>query len=121
RPPSRRCQVRREAGHKFVRTPDFWTLRTAKPKGPRKGTLLPRDKTLEDIHDATHRHPKHLQKKTEDKTRQLSEVADVFAGRSRVSAIKEEDLPDNLRAMKPERRAEEVDRQMSQRKALNEK
>ena len=83
--------------------------------------MLPRDKTLEEIHDATHRHPKHLQKKTEDKTRQLSEVADVFAGRSRVSAIKEEDLPDNLRAMKPERRAEEVDRQMSQRKALNEK
>lgn len=98
--------------------------------------------------------PKHLQKKTEDKTRQLSEVAaaapaqasemasylnkrskatseavtgagdlvaDVFAGRSRVAAVKEEELPDDLRAMKPEQRAEEVDRKMSQRKALNEK
>jgi hypothetical protein len=98
--------------------------------------------------------PKHLQKQTEDKTRQLAEVAaaapaqasemasylnkrskatseaitgggdlvaDVSARRSSVSAIKEEELPDNLRAMKPEQRAEEVDRQMTQRKALNEK
>jgi uncharacterized protein YegL len=95
--------------------------------------------------------PKHLQKRTEGKTKQLSEaapaqasemasylnkrskatseavtgdgdlVADVFAGRSRLSAVKEEDLPDNLRALKPEQRSEEVNKQMSQRKALNEK
>jgi hypothetical protein len=98
--------------------------------------------------------PKHLQKRTEGKTKQLSEVAaaapaqasemasyinkrskvtseavtgdgdlvaDVKAGRSRLSAIKEEELPDNLRAMKPEQRADEVDRQMSQRRSLNDK
>ena len=43
------------------------------------------------------------------------------AGRSSFSAIKEEDLPDNLRAMKPEQRMDEVNRQMNQRKELNEK
>ena len=48
-------------------------------------------------------------------------VADVKAGRSRLSAIKEEELPDNLRAMKPEQRADEVNRQMEQRKSLNDK
>ena len=81
--------------------------------------------------------PRALQKRTEGKTKQLSEVAaaapaqasemasylnkrskatseavtgdgdlvsDVSAGRSSFSTIKEEDLPDNLRAMKPEQR-----------------
>ena len=48
-------------------------------------------------------------------------VADIGAGRNNFSAIKDEDLPDNLRAMKPEQRLDEVNRQMSQRKALNEK
>ena len=95
-----------------------------------------------------------LQKRTEDKTRQLSQVAaaapaqasemaaylnkrakrsseavtgdgdlvsDVKAGRTSFSAIKEDDLPENLRAMKPEQRMDEVNKQMNQRKALNEK
>ena len=48
-------------------------------------------------------------------------VTDVTAGRSSFSLIKEEELPDNLRAMKPEARLDEVNKQMSQRKALNEK
>lgn len=48
-------------------------------------------------------------------------VADIGAGRNSFSAIKEEELPDNLRAMKPEARLDEVNKQMSQRKALNEK
>jgi hypothetical protein len=98
--------------------------------------------------------PRAMQKRTEGKTKQLSEVAaaapaqasemasylnkrskatseavtgdgdlvsDVTAGRSSFSAIKEEDLPDNLRAMKPEQRVDEVNKQMGQRKALNEK
>ena len=98
--------------------------------------------------------PRAMQKRTEGKTKQLSEVAaaapaqasemasylnkrskatseavtgdgdlvaDVTAGRSSFSTIKDEDLPDNLRAMKPEQRSEEVNKQMSQRKALNEK
>jgi len=98
--------------------------------------------------------PRALQKRTEDKTMQLSRVAaaapsqasemasylnkrskatseavtgdgdlvaDVGSGRSSFSSIKEEDLPDNLRAMKPEQRVDEVNKQMNQRKALNEK
>ena len=98
--------------------------------------------------------PGALQKRTEGKTKQLSQVAaaapaqasemasylnkrakvnseavtgdgdlvaDVKAGRTSFSEIKEEDLPTNLRAMKPEQRTDEVNKQMSQRKALNEK
>jgi hypothetical protein len=98
--------------------------------------------------------PRALQKRTEGKTKQLSEaaaaapaqasemasylnkrskvtseavtgdgdlVADVTAGRKSFSAIKEEELPDNLRALKPEARMDEVNKQMGQRKALNEK
>ena len=45
----------------------------------------------------------------------------MTAGRSSLSTIKDEELPDNLRALKPEQRSEEVNKQMSQRKALNEK
>ena len=48
-------------------------------------------------------------------------VADVSAGRSSVAAIKEEELPENLRAMKPEQRLDEVSKQMNRRTALNEK
>ena len=48
-------------------------------------------------------------------------IADVSAGRSSVAAIKEEELPENLRAMKPEQRLDEVNKQMNRRKALNEK
>jgi uncharacterized protein YegL/post-segregation antitoxin (ccd killing protein) len=98
--------------------------------------------------------PKSLQKRTEDKTRQLTEVAaaapsqasemasylnkrakisseavtgdgdlvaDLKAGRTSFSAIKDEDLPANLRTMKPEQRMDEVNKQMASRKALNEK
>src|SRR6195952_5080541 len=98
--------------------------------------------------------PAPMQKRTEDKTRQLSQVAaaapsqasemasyinkrarstseavtgdgdlvsDVAAGRSRLATVKDEDLPDNLRAMKPEQRQGELDKQMNQRKELNEK
>src|SRR5437868_74278 len=98
--------------------------------------------------------PAPMQKRTEDKTKQLAQVAaaapaqasemasylnkrakvsseavtgdgdlvsDVTAGRTSFSAVKDEDLPASLRAMKPEQRIVEVNRQMSQRKALNEK
>src|SRR5258708_35966441 len=47
-------------------------------------------------------------------------VADIGAGRNSFSAIKDEDLPDNLRAMKPGQRLAEVHKQMGQGKALNE-
>jgi hypothetical protein len=48
-------------------------------------------------------------------------VADVAAGRNDVAKVKDEELPDNLRAMKPEARSAEIDKQITQRKALNEK
>jgi uncharacterized protein YegL len=98
--------------------------------------------------------PRALQKRTEDKTKQLSQVAaaapsqasemasylnkrarvsseavtgdgdlvsDVAAGRTSFSAVKDDELPDSLRALKPEARMDELNKQMSQRKALNEK
>ena len=48
-------------------------------------------------------------------------VADVAAGRNDIAKVKDEDLPDNLRAMKPEARTAEIDKQIAQRKTLNEK
>ena len=98
--------------------------------------------------------PRSLQKRTEDKTQQLSRVAaaapsqasemasfinkrakatseavtgdgdlvsDVSSGRQKLASLKDEELPDNLRALKPEQRAAELDKQMKDRKALNEK
>src|SRR5690349_6574621 len=98
--------------------------------------------------------PGALQKHTEGKTKQLSQVAvaapaqasemasylnkrarvnseavtgdgdlvaDLKAGRTSFSAIKDDDLPANLRTMKPAEREAEVNKQMGQRKALNEK
>jgi hypothetical protein len=98
--------------------------------------------------------PGALQKRTEGKTKQLSEVAaaapsaasemasylnkrarvnseavtgegdlvaDVASGRTSLSAIKDDDLPVSIRRMKAGERTEEIERQMSQRKALNEK
>ncbi|HTG04940.1 MAG TPA: vWA domain-containing protein [Bradyrhizobium sp.] len=95
-----------------------------------------------------------LQKHTEDKARQLSQVAaaapsqasemasylnkrarvsseavtghgdlvsDVAAGRQKLAAVKDDELPDNLRALKPEQRMDELDKQMKQRNALNQK
>src|SRR6195952_2183465 len=98
--------------------------------------------------------PAPMQKRTEDKTRQLSQVAaaapsqasemasylskrsrltseavtgdgdlvsDVTAGRQKLSAVKDDELPADLRPMKPEQRQGELDKQMNQRKELNEK
>jgi hypothetical protein len=47
-------------------------------------------------------------------------VADIAAGRNDIAKVKDEDLPDNIRAMKPEQRSAEIDKQIGQRKALNE-
>jgi hypothetical protein len=98
--------------------------------------------------------PRALQKRTEDKTRQLSQVAaaapaqasemasylnkrakasseavtgdgdlvsDVAAGRQKLDAVKDDELPDNLRTLKPEQRMDALNKQMQQRKELNEK
>ena len=48
-------------------------------------------------------------------------VSDVASGRQKLSAVKDDELPENLRALKPEQRMDELDRQMKQRNALNEK
>jgi hypothetical protein len=48
-------------------------------------------------------------------------VADVAAGRQALSAVKEDELPDALRALKPEERQAKITRQTAERKALNER
>jgi hypothetical protein len=48
-------------------------------------------------------------------------VRDVAAGRQKLASVKDEELPEHLRALKPEQRAAELDKQMKDRKALNEK
>ena len=48
-------------------------------------------------------------------------VSDVAAGRQKLDAVKDAELPDNLRTLRPEQRMDELNRQMRQRKALNEK
>jgi hypothetical protein len=48
-------------------------------------------------------------------------VSDVASGKQKLASVKDEELPDNLRALKPEQRAAELDKQMNDRKALNEK
>lgn len=98
--------------------------------------------------------PPALQKRTQDKARQLSQVAaaapaqasemasylnkrakvsseavtgdgdlvsDVTAGRQKLTALKDDELPANLRELKLEQRMEELNKQMKQRKELNEK
>jgi hypothetical protein len=98
--------------------------------------------------------PPALQKRTEDKTRQLSEVAaaapasasdmasyinkraktsseavtgggdlvgDVAAGRTRLDAVKEDELPDSLRKLDAPRRAAELNSKLQARNTLNEK
>ena len=46
-------------------------------------------------------------------------VSDVAAGRQKLAAVKDDELPDNLRALKPEQRMDELDKQ--QRNTLNQK
>jgi hypothetical protein len=48
-------------------------------------------------------------------------VSDVATGRQKLDAVKDAELPDNLRTLKPEQRMDELNRQMKQRNALNEK
>ena len=48
-------------------------------------------------------------------------VSDVAAGGTSFSAIGDDDLPANLRALKPEQRVNELNKQMKERNALNEK
>src|SRR5581483_11261449 len=46
-------------------------------------------------------------------------VADVTAGRQKLAAVKDEDLPDAVRALNPLQRQALIDRQLAERKQLN--
>jgi hypothetical protein len=48
-------------------------------------------------------------------------VADVTNGRQKLSGIKDDDLPDNMRSLSAEARQALIDKQLTERKALNEK
>ena len=48
-------------------------------------------------------------------------VADVKAGRQKLAAVKDEDLPDTLRAVTRKRAAGLIDKNMAERKTLNER
>jgi hypothetical protein len=48
-------------------------------------------------------------------------VADVGAGRKALSTVKEDELPDTLRAMKPEQRHAAIEKNAAERKALSER
>jgi hypothetical protein len=46
-------------------------------------------------------------------------VGDVTSGRQKLDSVKDEDLPDNLRALKPVQRQAEIDKNAAERKALS--
>ncbi|HEY5964315.1 MAG TPA: vWA domain-containing protein [Xanthobacteraceae bacterium] len=46
-------------------------------------------------------------------------VGDVTSGRQKLDGVKDEDLPDNLRALKPVQRQAEIDKNAAERKTLN--
>jgi hypothetical protein len=48
-------------------------------------------------------------------------VADVTSGRQKLDSVKDDDLPDTLRALKPAERQAAVDKNMTERKALNDR
>jgi von Willebrand factor type A domain len=48
-------------------------------------------------------------------------VSDVASGKQKLDSVKDDELPDNLRGLKPEQRKAELDKQMKERNALNEK
>lgn len=48
-------------------------------------------------------------------------VADVKAGRQKLASVKDDDLPDNMRGLSAEAREALIEKQMAERKALNEK
>jgi len=48
-------------------------------------------------------------------------VSDVASGRQRLDSVKDEDLPDNLRPLKPEQRQAAIDKNVAERKTLNDR
>jgi len=48
-------------------------------------------------------------------------VADVAAGRQKLSSVKDDELPDTLRKLAPSQRQDAIDRSLSERKVLNER
>ena len=48
-------------------------------------------------------------------------VSDVSSGREKLASLKDEYLPDNLKNLAPEKRQAELDKQMQNRKVLNDR
>ncbi len=48
-------------------------------------------------------------------------VADVTSGRQKLDSVKDDDLPDNLRTLKPEQRQAAIDKNAAERKTLNDR
>jgi uncharacterized protein YegL len=48
-------------------------------------------------------------------------VSDVAAGKQKLDGVKEEELPESLRKLDPEQRKSQLNKQMTERKALNQK
>ncbi len=48
-------------------------------------------------------------------------VSDVASGRQKLDSVKDDDLPDNLRALKPEQRQAAIDKNVAERKTLNDR
>jgi hypothetical protein len=46
-------------------------------------------------------------------------VTDVISGQQKLDGVKDEDLPDTLRALKPAERQAAIDKSMAERKGLN--
>jgi hypothetical protein len=48
-------------------------------------------------------------------------VSDVSAGKQKLDSVKEDELPEAIRKLSPQQRADELGKQMKDRKALNDK
>jgi Mg-chelatase subunit ChlD len=48
-------------------------------------------------------------------------VSDVASGRQKLDSVKDDDLPDNLRTLKPEQRQAAIDKNVAERKTLNDR
>jgi hypothetical protein len=48
-------------------------------------------------------------------------VSDVASGRQDLAAIKEDELPDNLRSLKPQERREQIAKRLNERGKINER
>jgi uncharacterized protein YegL len=102
---------------------------TVIPYGPRSLQKRTEDKTQQLLQAAAPSQASEMASFINKRARSTSEavtgegdlVSDIAAGRQQLATLKDDELPDNLRALKPEARIDEVNKQMDQRKVLNDK